>query len=353
MRNIATVVLLVVLVASIVSGVVLYQRYRDTKDALLMSEKKISELEVKIDKLTRETSSFRDQLRESTQKFKELKGTRERITVLEHAITLKDSTLSHFEETIRTLREDLKKEREAKKSLKAELTSRHASLAELWKRLRAAQSRNRSLEDEIAQRCTEIEGLHRKIAVLEEEITESNTKIKVLTRKLSALRGEKAVAVTKIDELKSAYESLISDLTEQIEHQEVTIKRFEEKISVTFIDHILFEFGKATITPDGEMILGKVGDTLKMVKRKKIRVLGHTDDRPIHPDYHYRFPSNWELSSARASAVVRYFQQVPGLDPGNLEAVGRSFYDPVASNRTPQGRAQNRRVEIIIAPQLE
>ena len=66
-----------------------------------------------------------------------------------------------------------------------------------------------------------------------------------------------------------------------------------------------------------------------------------------------KFPSNWELSAARAAAVVRFFQYNSGLDPKNLEAVGRSFYDSVASNETKEGRAQNRRVNIIIGPKLE
>ena len=119
------------------------------------------------------------------------------------------------------------------------------------------------------------------------------------------------------------------------------------------MDRILFDFGKASISPEGEEVLHHVGKILKEVEDRKIRVVGHTDDRPIHPGYRYKFPSNWELSSARASAVIHYFQEELGLDPTRLEAVGRSFYDPVVTNQTPEGRARNRRVEIIIAPELE
>jgi chemotaxis protein MotB len=97
--------------------------------------------------------------------------------------------------------------------------------------------------------------------------------------------------------------------------------------------------------------LRKVGKTLKNVKDKKIRVVGHTDDVPIiSKNRYYKYPSNWELSAARAARVIRFFQKKVGLDPTTMEAVGRSYYDPIASNETREGRAQNRRVNIIIAP---
>ena len=125
------------------------------------------------------------------------------------------------------------------------------------------------------------------------------------------------------------------------------------KLSITFVDRILFEFGKAAISPEGIGVLAQVGDVLKKVKAKRIQVIGHTDDRPIAPNYRYRYPSNWEPSAARAAAVVRYFQEESGLDPRDMEGVGRSFYDPVASNDTAEGRALNRRVNIIISPKAD
>ena len=82
-------------------------------------------------------------------------------------------------------------------------------------------------------------------------------------------------------------------------------------------------------------------------------MIGHTDNIHISKDSQNKFPSNWELSAARASAVIRYFQTNRGIDPRNMEAMGRAFYEPIASNETEEGRAQNRRVEIIIAPKAE
>ena len=123
---------------------------------------------------------------------------------------------------------------------------------------------------------------------------------------------------------------------------------FKEKISITFVDRILFDFGRATISSEGKEILMRVGKILKNIEDRKIRVIGHTDNIPIMKGFRYKFPSNWELSSARAAAVVRLFQDDIGLPPEILEAVGRSFYDPIATNETRAGRAQNRRVNITI-----
>lgn len=156
-----------------------------------------------------------------------------------------------------------------------------------------------------------------------------------------------------MDQLQSTHNAIVLELKNQIQNKEVTISELEDKLSITFVDRVLFHFGKATITPEGGELLTKVGNILKNVQNRRIRVIGHTDNIPIMDAYRYKFPSNWELSAARAASVVRHFQKEIGLNPKNLEAVGRSFYDPIASNETEKGRAKNRRVKIIIAPQID
>ncbi|HJX60133.1 MAG TPA: OmpA family protein [Thermodesulfobacteriota bacterium] len=194
------------------------------------------------------------------------------------------------------------------------------------------------------------------IAILSFSASNKNVKqsLQACEKNLSE-QNQKVAEITEaqIKQMKSTHDKLVSDLKGQIQKQEVTIKESQESLSLNFVDRILFEFGKADLTPEGEKILKKVGEALKNIKGKKIRVTGHTDNVPIRPDYVHKFPSNWELSAARAASVVRYFQEKPGLDPKDLEAVGRSFYHPEASNDTKEGRARNRSVEILIAPQME
>jgi chemotaxis protein MotB len=188
---------------------------------------------------------------------------------------------------------------------------------------------------------------------LKHEIGKGQNEFEQSQRILSGLKGEESQLKGQISQLKSTYEAIVSELKDQIQNREVTISKLEESLSVAFIDSVLFELGKASITAEGREILARVGKILKSVQGRQIRVVGHTDNIPILSENRYRFPSNWELSAARAASVARYFQSNTGLDPRNLEVVGRSFYEPITSNKTEEGRGQNRRVEVTIAPKID
>jgi chemotaxis protein MotB len=179
----------------------------------------------------------------------------------------------------------------------------------------------------------------------------SDKKINELEAEVKTLQEKEKLSATH--GLKNTYSELINNLKSQLRDKDMTIKKLEKEISITFVDRILFESGRATITPEGKNILHKVGTILKKRQGMQIRVMGYTDNIPIKKEVQYKFPSNWELSAARASAVVRYFQNKSSIDPRRLEAVGRSFYSPIANNNTDEGRSRNRRVEIVIGPNIE
>jgi len=113
---------------------------------------------------------------------------------------------------------------------------------------------------------------------------------------------------------------------------------------LSFEDQVLFDFGSATINPAGFVFLDKIADTLDKMPYA-VRVEGHTDNVPIQTR---RFPSNWELSVARAVNVVKYFAEVSNIDPNRLSAVGYGESRPVAANDTASNRVKNRRVEILL-----
>jgi len=187
--------------------------------------------------------------------------------------------------------------------------------------------------------------------ILYPEYTNQKQALQTCEKKLADV-DKKGPALSEA-QLKNACEVLISSLNEQIKKQEITIKEFQGGISLSLVDRILFRLGEATLTPQGQKVLAKVGEGLKKIEGKMIRVVGHTDTIPIRREFLDKFPSNWELSAARASTVVRYFQDKSGLDPKGMEAVGRSFYQPAAAMDTEKNRALNRRVEILIAPTME
>jgi chemotaxis protein MotB len=131
----------------------------------------------------------------------------------------------------------------------------------------------------------------------------------------------------------------------EIAQGQVTISELKGKLTVNMEAAILFDSGKADVKENGLVILMKMVDTLKSVKDKAIRIEGHTDNVQITGALSRVFPTNWELSAARAINVAKYLQQ-QGLDPAILSAAAFAEYKPVADNGTKEGRAKNRRIEI-------
>jgi chemotaxis protein MotB len=113
---------------------------------------------------------------------------------------------------------------------------------------------------------------------------------------------------------------------------------------------ILFDSGKDDLKPQGKEVLGQVAEVIrgdKDLMNRYFLVAGHTDNVPVAKSLRGTFPTNWELSVARATNVVRFLQEA-GIPPERMVASGRGQYDPVASNDTPEGRQKNRRIEIML-----
>jgi chemotaxis protein MotB len=174
----------------------------------------------------------------------------------------------------------------------------------------------------------------------------------ILDRELKTKIGEVSKEKEEeIERLTSAYDELVADLEKEIEEGQIQITQLADRLSVSMVDKILFPSGKAEITPEGLEVLKRVGNILKTTRNKLIRVEGHTDNVAIHPNLQKMFPTNWELSTARATNVVRFLQEEVGIEGARLQAIGMSEYHPVASNGTESGRSQNRRIEIILLPE--
>jgi chemotaxis protein MotB len=154
----------------------------------------------------------------------------------------------------------------------------------------------------------------------------------------------------EISELEKTRREIESSLKDQIAQKDIKLEEIEGKLKVTFVDKILFDSGSVMIKPKGQEVLLKLTDSFRDNKNQNIVVEGHTDEVQIGPALLDRFPTNWELSTARATAVVRFLQEKGNIEPERLTASGFSFYRPVATNDTPEGRKENRRIEIILVP---
>jgi chemotaxis protein MotB len=151
-----------------------------------------------------------------------------------------------------------------------------------------------------------------------------------------------------LEKRSTEYEALASSLDSEIKAGRIQVSELQGKVTVRMAERVLFPSGSATVSREGRATLAKIAGAFKDVKGRIIRVEGHTDSVPIKTA---RFPSNWELSSARAIAVVRILQE-HGVDPTLLGAAGYAQYQPLASNENEEGRAQNRRIEISLAAPL-
>jgi len=112
---------------------------------------------------------------------------------------------------------------------------------------------------------------------------------------------------------------------------------------------VLFASGKAKLSEEGRQAVGQVAQILKKVRDKQFIVAGHTDDQKIAKSV---YPSNWDLSTARALVVTKALIRA-GMDPARLSAAGFSQFDPIASNATKAGQQKNRRIEIVLEPYLK
>lgn len=167
-----------------------------------------------------------------------------------------------------------------------------------------------------------------------------------MKRKKSVIELQKEV-ISLLDDTKKTIETSLKD---QIAKQEIEVVNMEDKLKVILIDKILFDSGYSKINDGGEKLLLKMAGFLKANKKQNIMITGHTDNLPLKARLKKRYPSNWELSAARAASIASFLEKKGGLDPKRLSACGYSYYRPVASNNTEKGRRQNRRIEIILIP---
>ncbi len=130
----------------------------------------------------------------------------------------------------------------------------------------------------------------------------------------------------------------------------IGIQQIGDRLMITLADQIQYESGQVQVNPEGLVVLKRVAEILKDVTDKRVEVEGHADDMPIGPTLKQEYPTNQELSEARATTVVRHLVEDGGIDPSVLSAIGFGDTRPVANNKTEEGKKKNRRVELVLYP---
>ena len=180
-----------------------------------------------------------------------------------------------------------------------------------------------------------------------DQLTKDNAALKA---DISRLQTESATLTAERDSLAvthqqtvSSYDAVVQELAQEVDKGNLQVRQYKNMLSVDVAEQIFFDSGSATIKTTGKEVLKKVGEALGGYQDKYIRVVGHTDNVPIAKS---RNITNWELSTNRATTVVRFLQDACKIDPHKLIASGRAEFQPVADNTTPDGRQKNRRIEI-------
>ncbi len=158
----------------------------------------------------------------------------------------------------------------------------------------------------------------------------------------SVIEGVQVFMPTDV-ELESSIKEMLGTLISKSKGG-IDVRRDQRGVIISVVDKFFFESGSADLKKSSKEVLDKIAEVLKQ-STNMIRIEGHTDNVPINND---RFPSNWELSAARAINVAKYFIRTHNIQPERLTTIGYSEYRPVASNDTPEGRAKNRRVDIVL-----
>ncbi len=164
------------------------------------------------------------------------------------------------------------------------------------------------------------------------------------------LEQERAAKEAEIQRLTQTHAELTKSLEAEIAKGDIKIKQVRDRLSINMVDRVLFDSGQSQVKPAGLKVLKQVSDILKDVTDKQIRIEGHTDNVPIGAKLKEQFPTNWELSTARATSVVRFLIEEGGVPRENLSAVGYADTRPATGNDSEDGRTANRRIEIVLYP---
>ena len=216
--------------------------------------------------------------------------------------------------------------------LRADSTSRAADLRTMRTEFLGLQDDAEMTREQLEQRGKELRAKEEELRVKAKRMDDLDGRLRAQTDAMSSLRKK------------------ISDALVSVRAEDLTITERDGKIYVSLSEKLLFASGSAKVDPKGKEALGKLATVLGSNSDINVMVEGHTDSIPVKSS---KYADNWDLSTARAVSIVRLLTNNYSVPPERVEAAGRGQYQPIAENTNPEGRARNRRTEIILVPRLD
>lgn len=199
-------------------------------------------------------------------------------------------------------------------------------------------------KEKLAKAQDEYETLRASISTHNAQAKELLTGLEESKRLIEELQAER-------DQAAEAQRNLEKKMREAIESKDITISELQGKLTINILDRILFDTGEAVIKEEGQKVLDQIAGILSQYPDRQVHVVGHTDNVPIRANPRNPYPTNWELSAGRAIAAVRYLTEKAGVDAKRIAALGYGEHHPIADNSTPEGRAKNRRIALVVLPE--
>jgi chemotaxis protein MotB len=232
------------------------------------------------------------------------------------------------QESIRRLQSDSTQFANRISSLEQNLSQLQSSASDLQKQLQATRT----------EATSRLEDASSRLNMSQQQIAEQQRKLEQLQALIDQQRKNTQDLRAKINNALTGFTS-----------NELTVSTKNGKVYVSLQENLLFPSGSAVVNPKGKQALSKLADVLNANNDINVEIEGHTDSIPIRG----RFQDNWDLSVARSTAIVRILTETYKVDPTRVTASGRSRWQPVEDNSTAEGRAKNRRTEIILEPKLD
>ena len=244
-------------------------------------------------------------------------------------------------------------------SAQEEINRNQQQIEQTVQELDAAKMQNAMAQEEIDRNQQQIKKTEQKLESARRQVVTATNELMILEARKQDLQQELSESQAQMATLRSIenetkrrnqiYEKFVDRLKTMIDGGQLTVSIEQGRIVINLPNNVLFKSGSANLNPEGEAALTQIASVLSQFSDRRFQIEGHTDNKPIKSA---RFPSNWELSTSRALTVVHLLADMDVV-PENISAAGFGEFRPRADNQTEEGRQLNRRIEIIMLPNLD